>query len=728
MSARFKCFLAVTTGTLVMSMLPSVEGRSPLPADDSTTSTTVKAAAQGGAKLASASSESTKTRTIDPLILLLAQKGVITKEDVKALTGASTPAQQRDRLVALLHQKGLLTDAEVAAITGKTGAQTSNQKPTRVASARSAYLPSQSGQQAKVPAEQRPVRLPPPHAPTSFMARTLDTVAKGFDAAPPPEAPVPTAAAVAPLRVLPVTPPAKGGLVSAFRIGPVSVTPYGFIKATAIHDSSMPNGDDFPYPGLFLDTSSVLNTGPTQDPEFHLKARSTRFGMNFEWPDLSPKLILTGRFESDFEGNFSEVDNRDISSIRSNAFQLRLAYARLDYAASDKTDIFFQGGQDWSIFGSSALPNLLETTFLGAFWGDVWERDPQMRVGMVRNLGGSRKFTLSPEVAIMLPGSGEIEKLGSFVACGSPVAPATVVPCTFFNGLANQLGQGERQGADSDRPELEARVALQWQLDKAPGVAPAQILVSGFQSRRRSITTSADYAYNTSVNMPLPPSYVAAFPNGFTAGSDQWGGQVALQLPTRWATLAASAYRGGDLRFFFGGQIDSYFTDTSGLTNLHTVYQTVDNVAGTASGPMVLGTNAAGQVVVAPQRPIRAFGGFVNLGLPLSRWFNASPEGRNSGWQLYLDVGKDQVVHRDGVHQLFLSPGVASPGALPLSYGSMAAATLYYKVNTWCTFGFEQSIYADHLLPELGGAYTIAGRPSRTWIDRREEAGPIFTF
>ena len=33
---------------------------------------------------------------------------------------------------------------------------------------------------------------------------------------------------------------------------------------------------------------------------------------------MSKNLILTGRIEGDFEGNFSEVDNRDVSSIRSN--------------------------------------------------------------------------------------------------------------------------------------------------------------------------------------------------------------------------------------------------------------------------------------------------------------------------------------------------------------------------------------------------------------------------
>jgi hypothetical protein len=36
-------------------------------------------------------------------------------------------------------------------------------------------------------------------------------------------------------------------------------------------------------------------------------------------------------------------------------------------------------------------------------------------------------------------------------------------------------------------------------------------------------------------------------------------------------------------------------------------------------------------VLVGPERPIRGYGAFVNLGLPLSRWFNANPKSHNAG-------------------------------------------------------------------------------------------------
>jgi hypothetical protein len=616
------------------------------------------------------------------LVSVLVNKGVLSAPEAAAIRNA-TPEAEVQMLVDALSRKGLLSAADLSVTTSSETQPAAPAESTVVAetvSTSGGGEPQQAAQTQQTPQEKAPV-------------------------------PQVVVAAVAPLRVLPVDPPRKDGLNAAFKMGPVKMTPYGFIKATAVRDSSAPNGDDMPFPGLFLSSTSILNTGPTLDPEFHLKARSTRIGANFEWPDVSPKLTFTGKIEGDYEGNFSEVDNRDVSSIRSNAFQLRLGFVRMDYAASDHTDIYFEGGQDWTLFGSSALPNLLETTALGYWYGDIYERSPQFQFGLVQKLGNSsRNFKLSPTFAIMMPSTGEIEKLGTL-------------------GLQGQIGQGEREGADSGRPELEARLAFQFQLDKAPAVAPAQILWSGFDGRRTSIVTSSNYAAATqtascTANQALCTAYETAYKNGFTTSSTLYGNQVAIQLPTRWATLVASAYFGGDLRFFFGGQVDTFYTDTAGLSNPIS-FPSVDGGPLAAAGSPALGTNASGQVVVAPERPIRAFGGFVNLGLPLSRWFNANPKGHNAGWQLYLHMGKDQVVHSDlSTPNAGATANVLSP--LPLLMGKLVAATLYYKVNPYVTFGFEQSIYATRLAP--GVDYTIAGQPDNEWQDHRTEFGPIFTF
>jgi hypothetical protein len=634
------------------------------------------------------------------LVGVLATKGVLSPSEANSIRNAA-PDARLQLLVDALNRKGLLNAADLSA--------TSTTSPPPAADSMADANP----------------------APVESTALPEGTASS----APPPTAQVATGAtkaegpkvvnAVAVVRVLPVDPPVKGGLVPAFKIGGISVTPYGFIKATAVKDSSSPNGDDFPFPGIWLNSSSVFNTGPTTDPSFHLKARSTRFGANFEWPDISSKLTLTGRIEGDFEQNFSEVDNADVTSIRNPAPRLRLAYVRMDYAATDKTDLFFEGGQNWSIFGSNAVPNLLETTFFGAFWGTIWERTPQFRFGVVKKLSAWRNLKFSPEVALMMPSTGQIYKLG--------------------NGLGQQLGEGERQGADSGRPELEARTVLQFTLDPAPGVTPAQIIWSGYEGRRTSITTNGNFT--TAQTTALAGT---SFAKGFTDSSNMYGNQLAIQLPTRWATLVASVYQGGDMRFMLGGQLSTYFTDTTGLYQVQQ-FATVDGVAGTAAGPSLLGcsvnaaigtacTAAGGVTQVAKEHPIGAFGGFINLGLPLSRWFNADPKGHNAGWQLYLNVGKDQVVHHDAQHALGIgctsadaltpcdNPVVNPVAFLPLNMGKMAAATLYYKINQWCTFGFEQSYYATRTTPDLGTLYVIAGKPSFQWQDQRSEFGPIFTF
>jgi len=633
---------------------------------------------------------------VTALLGVLVMKGVLAPSEANAIRNAA-PEAEFQLLVDALARKGVVSAADLTAA-------------------------SPAGQPAAAAAV----------APVPATVTVLTPAAQAAPAPAPKETKPPAPAvvsAIAPLRVLPVDPPVKDGLKAAFSMGPVKMTPYGFLKATAVYDTSNPNGDDMPFPGLFLATPQVFSTGPTKDPEFHLKARSSRIGANFEFADLSPKLTLTGRIEGDFEGNFSEVDNRDVSSIRSSMFSIRQAWVRLDYAASDNTDIYFEGGQDWTLFGSSALPNLLETTALGYWYGDVYERSPQFQFGLVQKLGGSRNVKLAPTFAIMMPSSSQIEKLGSL-------------------GLQGQIAQAEREGADSGRPEVEGRVALQFQLDKAPAVAPAQIILSGVDGRRTSIVPNSSYCTNVATCGAglTPANYVAAFPGGFTASSNIYGLQGALQLPTRWFTLVVSAYRGGDLRFFFGGQVNSFATDTSGLTNIvgganstFTGYApgfaTLDGGPLVAAGGAVLGCNVnvasaalcpQGNVVVAPQRAVRTFGGFVNLGLPLSRWFNANPKGHNAGWQLFLHMGKDQVPNRD-LNYAGYSGNANTLAPLPLLMGKLAAATLYYKLNPNVTFGFEQSIYATRF-EDHRALYEIAGQPSNEWQDHRTEFGPIFTF
>jgi hypothetical protein len=249
------------------------------------------------------------------LLGVLVMKEVLAPSEAKAIRGAG-PGTEFQLLVEALSGKGLLNLADVS---GAANPATQPSTPVTAALATPDTAPvSASSVQTQQPS----------------VATTQQT--------PQREKPLPVGVvpAVAPVRVLPVDPPVKDGLVAAFRLGPVKMTPYGFLKATVVRDSSAPDGDDFPFIGLFFNSTALTNAGPNGSPAFHIKARSSRIGANFEWPDISPKLTMTGRVEADFESNFSVVDNADASSIRNPGPRLRLAYVRMDYQASDKTDLF----------------------------------------------------------------------------------------------------------------------------------------------------------------------------------------------------------------------------------------------------------------------------------------------------------------------------------------------------------------------------------------------------
>ncbi len=602
------------------------------------------------------------------LLNLLVSKGILTPGEAASLSSATGQAGTQ-QLLLLLKQKGLISETDI------------------------------SSMQAAVATSMNEHMLADSLSSQPYLTAQMTT---GQGAPKPKEAPGPAVIpAIAPVRVLPVGPPIKDGLKAAMMLGPVKVRPYGFIKSTMAYDTSDPRGDDFIVPG-FLNA----DTGPNPNPEFHVKARATRFGSHFEWPDASKKLTITGTIEADFEGNFSRVDNRNVSSIRSNALQLRLAYGRLDYAATDKTDVFFEAGQDWSLFGSSALMNLFETTFFGAYWGNVYERSPQFRVGTIHKFGGSRNFKIDPEFAIAMPSEG-LTPADSVSCTITELGVAT--SCAVTDGLGNQLGYGERQGADSAAPELEARTVLEFQLDKAPGVVPAQILWSGFYTHRQA----------TVLGSAVPAAYKADFPTGVDVTTPGYGNQIAVSLPTRWLTVVASGYMGADMRFFFGDQLNSIYNYTGGLTGLKSA-ASVDG-----SSTVFFGTNANGGAMVAPQEPVRGYGGFVQVGLPLSRWFNAEPKGRNAGWQAYFEYGIDATNAADFAK----AKDIGASGAGPIK-SSLKAATVFYKLNNWVQFGFEESQYQSYAVPNDVGACTtkVSGKPTCTWTDWRTEFGPVFSF
>ena len=601
----------------------------------------------------------------DKLADILLQKGVLTASELSFIDQAVTVKQAEEREARILLDKGIISksdfeqivEAPSASSPAITPAVQLSPVPVAIAPSNPLLLPTSAKPErlAFAHAAQRPPAPTEPGAPSAVEKPSTATV-------------VP---ALIPIRALPIGGLPRDGAAPAFKADGVGFSPYGFVKVTAIEDSSSPNGDDFPLPGFLCDT------GPDGAPEFHIKARSSRVGVNFAWYDLSPKWSINGKLEVDFEGNFNRSDNRNISTVRSSNPSLRLAWARLDYAANKANTLSALFGQDWTPFGSSTLPNILETTGLGIGFGTLYERSPQMRFGYTHK---SPKFQIMPEFALTLPAVG-------------------LVPSA--TNISSQLGYGERQGADSNRPDLEGRLVGQWQLDHAPGVAPAQIIMSGERGNRTAIVLAS----------AIPAAYQRTFATGTTAASHTDGWDFEWQLPTRYATLIGKFYSGSDLRYFFVNQLYSFFNDTAGLTNTASV-SSVDG-----SSTVVLGTNAANQQVVAPQRPIRTDGGFAQLGLPLSRIFNARPSSRNAGWSLYMLYSVDQAKTRDLNHL----------GAGTRHSSTMAVGTLNYSLNHWVSFSFEESLYTTHANPDVA-LPLFKGVPSREWNDVREEFGPIFNF
>lgn len=570
--------------------------------------------------------------TNDPLIKLLATKGLISTTEAN-LVSQGTPTEQRDKLAKLLYGKGLISMAEFEAVKVVVPANpTPSQVQTATTSVQSTPTTSKS-----TPQQTAPAVIP----------------------------------AITPLRVLTFEGAKRDGLIPDIKLGSgAKMKLYGFFKTSMVWDSSNPSGNDFPLPGFLSDS------GPSGAPTFHLKARAFRIGANFEWLDPAPKTSITGRFEMDFEGDFTRATNRNISSIRSSQPSIRLAWVRIDRAINEKTTAHVLFGQDWTPFGSSTMPNIVETTGFHLAYGNIYERAPQIRTGLSYNFGTKRNVKFMPEFALVLPIFGNTP-----------------------SDAANQLGFGERQGPDSNQPELEGRFVLQFQADKAAGVAPAQLITSWIYGKRKAIVPRAN----------VPAAFLAAFPNGAETESERYGYTGEFQLPTRWFTLIGKYYQGADLRAYFGGQLFSTFNDTAGLTGT----ATATSLDGSSS--VIFGFNGATPIVAA-QRPVRGRGGLINLGLPLSRWFNADPKGRNAGWTAYLHYGFDEAYPRDARR----FGGRAK--------SDVVMGSLNYKVNSFLTFAYELSYFRTRTANNSGALPLFRGIASRQTQNIRSEFATIFTF
>jgi hypothetical protein len=641
---------------------------------------------------AMAQQQENQTTQNSPLVLLLQAKGILSSGEVAMLNQASTPEEANARLAQLLVQKGLISQQEYTATVAPVGMFSSGPRLINAVQQSSNMQPS-SGPSRSPAAAQGP----------------------------------PMISAVAPLRVLPIDVPKQGGLIPDIHLGSgANLKLYGFFKASAIEDTASSGGPTFGDQDWPLPLLIGGDTGPTSGSQFHVKARSFRVGSQFNWVPKNSDWTITGKVEADFEGDFTDVSNRNISSARSSQFGVRLAYMRLDHKLGD-LPWFAEFGQDWSLI-SSSLPNLFETTGLGLGMGTLYERIPQFRTGIQFHAGDLK---IQPEFAIVLPVAGS----------------AGLTP-------DQRARFGDRAGSDSNQPGVESRVVFQFPLSHSwKGVAPAQLIVSGHHARMNEIIPHAAQL-PTSVTCTVLPCTVSVFTNatvpnlGFTTsttilnatncgtsscnleqlfpkgtqvGNPQNVYTAEIQLPTPWVTLVAKYYRGDDLRFFFGGQLNDVYSNLSGL------FEVGNGVS--ESGRAILfgcsGGTTTGQppetvdcqntpVQSAILQPVGGSGGFAELSFPLSRIFHADPEGHNAGWVLHLQYGTDRAKATDARR----SNGLART--------DLDTVSLTYKMNSWVSFVNETSYIATHTASRPGKLFMGVDRTQAH--DWRQEFGPIFTF
>jgi hypothetical protein len=630
---------------------------------------------------------------VNPLVRVLRAKGILTDEEVAQLSQASSASDANQRLAKLLLVKGVISQADydqsVAVPDMMNASSTAVTAPTVIAAVY--RVPVNNG--ANV-------------APVSSVAPSGTRPSDQTASAPPAVIP-----AAAPLRVLPIDVPKQGGLIPDIKLGSgANMKLYGFFKASAVSDTASSGGPNFGSQDFPLPLMIGGDTGPTADPQVHIKARAFRIGSQFEWVPKNSSIVVTGRVEADYEGDFTNQNSVNISSARNGQFRTRLAWARLDTKLGGSLPWFAEFGQDWTLY-SSTLPSLFETTGTAIGMGSLWERAPMFRTGVQFHSGDLK---VQPEFAIVLPVAG-----------------------TSALTDEQRARFGDRAGPESNQPALESRIVFQFPLSHSwSGVVPAQIIFSGHHARINEIIPFGNLP--TTVIPGATGCGTASgtcsirdfFPRGLQIDHPQNIWTAEAQLPTPWVTVTGKYYQGGDLRFPFGGQVNDVFNDLNGAVTIPGTLApgvTVATVTALDSRTVLFGCTGAtgtgatfacnGNPIVAQSfRPVRGLGGFLEASFPLSRIFNSNSEGHNSGWVLHLSYGTDRTVARD----------VRRSGANGLARTDLDPGSLTYRLNKWVTFVQETS-YINTRAATRGGK-TFRGLPATQAHSWRNEFGTIFTF
>lgn len=226
---------------------------------------------------------------------------------------------------------------------------------------------------------------------------------------------------------------------------------YGFLRLDMLFDSQRPNNAQT----ILFINSPDPRTGNTNNGDFTMHPRLTRFGIDYTGPSIN-KLAdakLSGKVEVDFQNGGSE--SRQVIRIRHGFLKLNWK------------DISVLAGQTWDIV-SPLFPTVNNDTLQ---WnaGNVGDRRPQLRLAYESALSEKAKLSLTGGIGL----TGAIDSL-------------------------DLDANGTRDGEESSRPNMQGRIGFSY-----PSTAQDQRASFGLSGFYGTLKTSRAVAGRTSFNSQL---------------------------------------------------------------------------------------------------------------------------------------------------------------------------------------------------------------------------------
>jgi hypothetical protein len=192
-------------------------------------------------------------------------------------------------------------------------------------------------------------------------------------------------------NVAPTEEAPKAGKAKSTRYGNPDewkVEPYGYVRFDTIRDSTQ-SFFDGQQPYLI----ARAGTYKGMHPRWTMTARDTRIGLSLGAPQYAG-IRTSGKIEFDFFG-IPPTDVRENDQLSFGPVRIRHGYVRLDNAIVDVL-----AGQYYDLFGWGPTFYPATVAFLGVP-GQVYHRNPQLRLEKVMNFGG---FGITAALAAVRPG------------------------------------------------------------------------------------------------------------------------------------------------------------------------------------------------------------------------------------------------------------------------------------------------------------------------------------